>query len=129
MRRGDFWFKNGFQDLENFVQPLDFMVKEVQINSLVSNGSEISEFVSLDNTTVWKPLFLNLYHGPCYTMQLNQTKKITTVIISFNNSIKIFPHSPNQIQTLPNPTQHQMLKGNYKYISIFYGLFDVLKIP
>ena len=114
MRRGYFWFKNGFQDMEHFVQPLDFMISGAQINSLTANGSDIKEFITLNNTTVWKPFFFNLFNGHCYTMKLNQTNKIISVIIRINTGIKIFPHSANKIQTLANPSWYEALHRNYR---------------
>ena len=44
--------------MEHFVQPLDFMISGAKINSLTANGSDIKEFITLNNNTVWKTLLL-----------------------------------------------------------------------
>ena len=61
-----------------------------------------------------KPFFFNLFNGHCYTMQLNQTNKIISVIIRINTGIKIFPQSANKIQTLANPSWYEALHRNYR---------------
>ena len=125
MRRGDFWYKNGFQDMDNFVQPLDFLIDGVHLSYLSANGTEFKEFVSPKNTTIWKPFFFDLFNGQCYTMQLNQAKKFSKIVISVNSTVKIFPHSPGKIRTIANPTSNPALEGNYKY-DVQYQLYQML---
>ena len=114
MRRGYFWFKNGFQDMEHFVQPLDFMISGAKINSLTANVQTSRNSLHWTTTLFGKPFFFNLFNGHCYTMQLNQTNKIISVIIRINTGIKIFPHSANKIQTLANPSWYEALHRNYR---------------
>ena len=125
MRQGAFWFRNGtIQSIDNFVPNLDFWIKSIYLGYHYENDTETT--VTIEHNwwdkhpmksefATWKPFIFDLYFGQCYTLQLNQTKKFTSVVLNLNGNrnLQMYAHSPGRIRSIPNPAWYLPNKGTY----------------